>query len=201
MVYYMVGAIFLGIIVTSVIFTIRLLFPIRVAYLEVSDRYSTNLRSEYERKFLPSDLSEEKAKEAKHKIDNYLKASYIAELSEAQEINQRVFVSKSSFYYRALVYGLAAIIPYVICIGFHLSRKDDKIQKVHIAYYQVIYMPKNNSNNGTPRNSNTGSSTTTVVTTQVPGVDMTQVIASPPHLVKENSAKIDVKAIDESHRK
>ena len=137
-VYYVVGAIFLGIIVTSVIFTIRLLFPIKVAYLEVSDRYSTSLRSEYEKKFLASDLSEDKEKEAKHKIDNYLKASYIAELSEAQEINQRVFVSKSSFYYRALVYGLAAIIPYVICIGFHLSRKDDKIQKVHLVYQKKI---------------------------------------------------------------
>ena len=62
-------------------------------------------------------------------------------------------------------------------------------------------MSKNTSNTGTPRNSNAGSSTTTVVTTQVPGVDMTQVIASPPHLVKENSAKIDVKTINGSHRK
>jgi len=62
-------------------------------------------------------------------------------------------------------------------------------------------MSKNNSNTRTTRNSNAGSSTTTVVTTQVPGVDMTQVIASPPHLVKENSAKIDVKAINESPRK
>jgi hypothetical protein len=62
-------------------------------------------------------------------------------------------------------------------------------------------MLKNSSNNGTPKNSNGGSSGTTVVTTQVPGVDMTQVIASPPHLVKENSAKNDAKAINENHRK
>lgn len=137
-VYYVVAAIFLGIIVTSVIFTIRLLIPIRVAYLEVSDRYSTSLRSEYEKKFFSSDLSEEKAKEAKNKIDNYLKASYIAELSEAQQVNQRVFESKSSFYYRAIIYGLAAIIPYVSCIGFHLSRKDDKVQKVHLVYQKKL---------------------------------------------------------------
>jgi hypothetical protein len=130
--------IFLGAIVISVIFTIRLLIPIRVAYLEVSDRYSTSLRNEYEKKFLSSDLSEEKVREAKDKIDKYLKASYIAELSESQEINQKVFVSKSSFYYRALIYGLAAIIPYVICIGFHLSRKDDKVQKVHLVYQKKI---------------------------------------------------------------
>lgn len=137
-VYYVVAAIFLGAIVISVIFTIRLLIPIRVAYLEVSDRYSTSLRNEYEKKFLSSDLSEEKVREAKDKIDKYLKASYIAELSESQEINQRVFVSKSSFYYRALIYGLAAIIPYVICIGFHLSRKDDKVEKVHLVYQKKI---------------------------------------------------------------
>src|SRR5580698_4100422 len=47
-VYYVIATIFLGAIVISVIFTIRLLIPIRVAYLEVSDRYSTSLRIEYE---------------------------------------------------------------------------------------------------------------------------------------------------------
>jgi hypothetical protein len=62
-------------------------------------------------------------------------------------------------------------------------------------------MPKSNTNNGTSGNGNAGSSTTTVVSTQVPGVDMTQVIASPPHLVKENSARVEVKVINESHRK
>jgi hypothetical protein len=62
-------------------------------------------------------------------------------------------------------------------------------------------MSKNNINNGASGDNNTGSSTTTVISTQVPGVDMTQVIASPPHLVKENSAKYDVKVINENHRK
>ncbi|HEV2483528.1 MAG TPA: hypothetical protein VGS79_27875 [Puia sp.] len=136
--YYLIAAILLGILTTSVVYTIRLLIPINVAYLEVSDRYSTNLRSQYEKRFLLEGITEEKEKEAKQKIDNYLKASYIAELSEAQVINQKVFVSKSSFYYRALIYGLAAIIPYVICIGFHLSRKDDKAQKVHLVYQKKI---------------------------------------------------------------
>ena len=41
LIYYVAAAIFLGIIITSVIYTIRLLIPIRIAYLEVSDRYST----------------------------------------------------------------------------------------------------------------------------------------------------------------
>ena len=62
-------------------------------------------------------------------------------------------------------------------------------------------MSKNNANNGVQGNGNGGSSTTTFVSTQVPGVDMTQVIASPPHLVKENSAKIEIKEVRDSHRK
>lgn len=62
-------------------------------------------------------------------------------------------------------------------------------------------MSKSDSNNGANGNSNAGPSTSTVVSTQVPGVDMTQVIASPPHLVKENSAKIEVKVIREDQRK
>jgi len=62
-------------------------------------------------------------------------------------------------------------------------------------------MSKNTPNNAVKTNSNAGSSTTTVITTQVPGVDMTQVIASSPHLVKENSAKVETKVINEVRRK
>ena len=136
--YYLVAAILLTALITSVIYTIRLLIPINVAYLEVSDRYSTTLRGEYEKRLLLENISEERKDETRKTINKLLKASYIAELSEAQKINQMVFVSKSSFYYRALIYGLAAIIPYIICIGFHLSRKDDKAQKVHLVYQKKI---------------------------------------------------------------
>lgn len=62
-------------------------------------------------------------------------------------------------------------------------------------------MSKNNIKNNSPGSSNVGSHTATAVSTQVPGVDMTQVIVFPPHLVKENSAKVDVKAMNGSRRK
>jgi len=41
----------------------------------------------------------------------------------------------------------------------------------------------------------TNSSTTTVVSTQVPGVDMALVIASQPYMVKENSSRIETREI------
>lgn len=54
-------------------------------------------------------------------------------------------------------------------------------------------MSKNTSNKDAQVNGTTGSGIQTAISTQVPGVDMTQVIASPPHLVKENSAKVETK--------
>ena len=55
-------------------------------------------------------------------------------------------------------------------------------------------MSKNIFDNGVSVSTgNTESSTTSPVYTRVPGVDMTLVIASPPHLVKENSAKVETK--------
>jgi hypothetical protein len=131
-VYLLVAIIFLLMIAVSVFYTTRLLIPTRVAYLEVSDRYSTKLRNQYEEKFLKSGLTAEQVKDARVIIDNYLKASYIAELSQAQVINQKAFEEKSLSYSRALIWGLTAIIPYIICIGFHLSRKEDKVQRVHL---------------------------------------------------------------------
>lgn len=133
-IYCILAIAFFAMIVVSLIFTIRLMIPIKVAYLDVIDRYSTNLRNRYEEKFLKPGVTGDIEKQAKVTIDRYLKASYIDELSEAQTINQGVFVTKSSLYYRALIWGLAAIMPYVACIGFHLSRKNDKVEKVHLVY-------------------------------------------------------------------
>ena len=53
-----------------------------------------------------------------------------------------------------------------------------------------------NANNSTESGtSQTGSSTKTFISTQLPGVDMTQVIASEPYMVKENSSKIQTREI------
>ena len=62
-------------------------------------------------------------------------------------------------------------------------------------------MPNNKINNIASENGDAGSGNATMVSTQVPGVDMSQVITSSPHLVKENSAKVEVKAINGNHRK
>jgi hypothetical protein len=77
-----------------------------------------------------------------------------------------------------------------------LQEKNCKLQEVN-----VLSMTDKAFNSDKPINGNTGSSSTTVVSTRVPGVDMTQVIASPPHLIKENAAKVETKVTAKVRRK
>ncbi len=65
-------------------------------------------------------------------VNDSLKGAYILELENAVGINSRAFRKKNSFFYNALLFALVAIIPYITCLGFHLSKKEDKVQKVEI---------------------------------------------------------------------
>jgi hypothetical protein len=165
----------------SVIFTIRLVIPVEVAYLEIPKRYYEEYRLTYE-----------KTIKSQEEIKTLLKASYINELETALQTNDKVFRRKSSFYYNALMYALLSAVPYLICLGFHVSKKEDKVQKVQIINSQINSnlhksdTMENNSNNSSGNNQTTNSTTTTT-TTQLPGVNTSQVISSSPKLIKENS--------------
>ncbi len=50
-------------------------------------------------------------------------------------------------------------------------------------------MPSKNNNNNSGLSNKTSSSTTITVSTQLPGIDNTLVIASKPYLIRENSQK------------
>ncbi|MGZ3911522.1 MAG: hypothetical protein ACXVBR_15625 [Flavisolibacter sp.] len=170
--------VFLILFVISIIFTIKLVIPVEVAYLEIPKRYYQDYRLTYERHF-----------QNQQQIEMLLKASYINELETALDTNEKVFRRKSSFYYNALMYALLCSLPYIICLGFHLSKNDDKVQKVDFInpeinriLHKIDSMSKDSNKTGKP-NSN-GSMPTT---TKLPGVDTNQVISSLPKLVKENS--------------
>jgi hypothetical protein len=70
-------------------------------------------------------------------IDNALKASYIGELEAAVTVNDKVFKRKSSFYYNALIFALLSTIPFLLCLGYHIFQKDDKIQKIEIVKSKI----------------------------------------------------------------
>jgi hypothetical protein len=120
--FYVVFIIFSGLLLISLIYFIRLLLPEKIAYLDPPRKYYNDFMLQMEEKY-PED---------QEKVDRSLKGSYILELENAISVNSQVFRRKSSYYYNALLFAFLAVIPYLTCIGFHLSRKYDKIQKVEL---------------------------------------------------------------------
>lgn len=116
---YFCFACFAILFVISVVYTIKLVIPVQIAFLDTPKRYYEDYRLIYEQTILNNQVQ----------VENLLKASYITELEAALNTNELVFRKKSSFYYNALMYALLAAVPYVVCIGFHVSKKDDNIQK------------------------------------------------------------------------
>jgi hypothetical protein len=120
---YITFIIFFVLFSVSLFFTVRLIIPVRIADLDFPTKYYKTIRLAYEQSNPTSPQDD---------IDKLIKVSYIDELEGAVNNNYNVFIEKRSFYYNALIYGLASIIPYLICVGFHVAKKDDKIQKVQI---------------------------------------------------------------------
>ncbi|RPD40928.1 hypothetical protein [Chitinophaga barathri] len=105
----------------SLFYTVRLLIPTDVRHLlEPRDYYLTQ-REKYEA------INEDQSQ-----TDSFLKAAYIYELQIAVNINRLNLERKTLFYRKAFSLGAFAIIPYVVCLGFHLGTKKDDIQKVEI---------------------------------------------------------------------
>jgi hypothetical protein len=106
----------------SLVYFIRLLLPVEIAYLDPPSKYYRDFLAEMQERFPGDDK----------KVDNSLKVSYVLELENAIAINFNVFRKKSSFYYNAFVFALLAVIPYISCVAFHLSKKEDIVQKVQL---------------------------------------------------------------------
>ena len=105
----------------SLYYTVRLIIPVEIAYLTAPRKYYEEFRLVYE------EIIKNQAE-----IEKLLKASYIDELEKTLNNYQQVFRRKSSFYYNALMYSLLSAVPYIICVGFHISKKEENVQKVEI---------------------------------------------------------------------
>jgi len=180
---YTCFTLFILLFIISLYNTIRLIIPVQIPYLNGPKIYYEGFRLEYEQTI-----------KTQAEIENLLKASYINELEVALSNFERIFDRKSSFYYNALLYALLAAIPYIICVGFHISQKENTIQKVEIINSEKISKLlkidsmskiKNNSDNK-PKDTET---IVRGISTQLPGVDSSKVIPSSPIFIKENSYK------------
>jgi len=183
--------IFIGLFLTSLYFTIRLIIPVEVSYLTSPKTYYETIRLQYEQ------IVGTQRPNWQSEITQLLQASYINELEKALDMNINVFTRKSSFYYNALMYGLFSALPFLICLGFHITKKEDKTQKVEIVnsekllnlHYRKLdsIMPNNNTKS---TGNNSSATTNTGTTTKLPGINNAQVITSSPNVIRENSSNI-----------
>ena len=112
--FYLAYFCFVTLLVISVVYLIRLLLPIEIAYLDPPRKYYEEYKADIE----GLDIGNEGV------VNDSLKGAYILELENAIEINYSAFRKKNSFFYNALLFALVAIVPYVACLGFHLSKKE-----------------------------------------------------------------------------
>jgi hypothetical protein len=100
------------------------------------------------------------------------------------------------------MYALLSAIPYVICLGFHISKKDDKIQKIQLVNPEINgKLHEIDSMSKSSNKSNDSNTSSNSATTQLPGVNSSQVISSFPKLVKENSQSSSIKKESSSTKK
>ena len=124
---YLCFILFVGLFITSMIFTIKLIIPVQVAYLDAPEKYYKTIRLQYEQNDPPlEELT----------INKLIKGSYVLELEKAVEVNSQLFKRKSSFFYNSLLFGLLCAIPYMICLGYHISKKDNKVQQIEIVKHK-----------------------------------------------------------------
>lgn len=113
--------VFCALMMYSLFYAVKLLIPAKYLHLlEPKDYYGPH-REYYERKGFK-----------KEDVDTLLKASYVFELQRVTETNKNILTRKNTFYNRAFTFAIFACIPYLICLGFHVSIKDNKVYKVEI---------------------------------------------------------------------
>jgi hypothetical protein len=156
----------------SLINSIRLLIPVEVAYLREPKLYYEDYRIAYE--------SENRERNV---VDMLIKASYVDELESAVKTNNEIFKRKGIFYKRAFTFSVLAIIPYLLCIGFQIAIKEDKVQKVEIVNnFSNFNKTQHMANDSVKKDQ---SIKKRGIATKLPGVDSSLVIPSKPQYIKE----------------
>lgn len=110
-VFYVIFTLFVVLLLTSLVYFVRLLLPVDIAYLDPPKKYYESFKSELEFLIIGNEET----------VNDSLRGTYILDLQNAIEINSRAFRKKNSYFYNALLFALLSVVPYVICLGFHLA--------------------------------------------------------------------------------
>jgi hypothetical protein len=114
--------------VVSVIYAINLLIPKEVAFTHQPGYFFEEIRDQY----VDAGITDEE------ELDLYIKTTYYLELEEAVDSNNKLSNRKSYFYNQAFRFGLLAIVPYIICVTFYITKHKDENPSVDIQNYREI---------------------------------------------------------------
>jgi hypothetical protein len=162
--------VFLGLLIVSVAYTVRLMVPEKIVRLGFPRTYYDGIRADYEA-----------AVKDRNIVKDLLKASYIRELQEALEIIESALRKKEELNSKAIRFALMSTAPYVICLAFHLSQGRDSVQKIEIVNPTKMsnFMDTNNVM-FKKRKDNEKDSKAPKQSSNLPGIDNSLVIDSHP---------------------
>lgn len=117
---------FAGLFSISIFNTVRLIIPVSVKWLREPKVIYKNYRMEYEKEV-----------NNRMSLEVLLKASYINELEDSLLSNIVNYKRKNKLYRNAIVYMLVSIVPYLVCLSYHIS-----IQEIDSAQNKIVVRQK-----------------------------------------------------------
>jgi len=105
----------------SIINTILLLLPKKIAHTDLPSTFYMIVKDMYLNKKVKKDL-----------VKYYIRETYKKQLENAVELNFNLCNKKSKLHYWSYVFALSALLPYMTCIGVKLSVEPENITKVEI---------------------------------------------------------------------
>jgi hypothetical protein len=131
--------IFLAVVIISILYTIKFLLPIEISHLHCPQFFYKDIKKQYEEKG--------KGKDAET-LNKYIQATYLNEIEKAVDNNFEAFKAKRRLFYFAFNFALAALIPYIFCLGIVFNnQKKNEPKKVEIVNLNSLHSNSDSANN------------------------------------------------------
>lgn len=131
--------IYLVVVVISIVYTIKFLLPIEISHLHCPKYFYKDIKKRYE--------IQGKGKDADI-LNKYIQATYLNEIEKAVDNNFEAFKAKRRLFYFAFNFALAALIPYLFCLGFVFeNQKKDEPKKVEIVNMKSLHLNSDSTYN------------------------------------------------------
>jgi hypothetical protein len=124
--------VYLVVVIISIVYTVKFLLPIEISHLHCPQYFYRDIKEQYEK--------QGKGKNPET-LNKYIQSTYLNEIEKAVNNNFEAFKAKRRLFYFAFNFALAALIPYVFCLGVVFeNQKKDEPKKVEIVNLKSLYL-------------------------------------------------------------